>query len=119
MTILPSSTQDGLEKALLQLSGWPPLTRLPPEADRETVARLCALLACKPTMGFMVGPLLALPLERVRPALATLYRHGCLRMLSVAVLADAAAEEGPGATVPGDLPPDAFISRLRNHFARP
>src|SRR5690348_7680623 len=74
------STAGSLDMALLQLNSWPKLTQLPPPADHEMLARVCALLASKPTVGFLVPRILGAPAARVQCALDALYRDGHLRL---------------------------------------
>ncbi|WP_439385941.1 hypothetical protein [Ideonella sp. YS5] len=67
---------------MLQLNSWPRLTQLPAQADHEMLARVCALLACKPTVGFLVPRILDAPAARVHAALEALYRDGHVRLLA-------------------------------------
>lgn len=80
MVTAPSSPAGLLDRALLQLNSWPKLTQLPPPADHEMLARVCALLACKPTVGFLVPRILGAPAPRVQRALEALYRDGHVRL---------------------------------------
>jgi hypothetical protein len=82
MVIASPPTAGSLDRALLQLSSWPRLTQLPAEADHEMLARVCALLACKPTVGFLVPRILDAPVERVQRSLEALYRDGHVRLVA-------------------------------------
>ena len=58
-------------RAVLQLDEWPDLTRMP-QAVVFDAARICALLAVRPSGAPLVSVLLDLPLERVTQVLKEL-----------------------------------------------
>ena len=72
-----ASTPDSQDFSVLELRVWPNLSSLN-AADVADVARVCALLAYRPTTGMLVPALLGLVKARVRTILRGLSAHGCL-----------------------------------------
>ena len=73
----PSSTflALNLQFSVLQLSSWPALPQLPEELVKD-VARICALLACRPTAGILVPKLVQMPRDQAFDILDKLYVSG-------------------------------------------
>lgn len=69
-----------LDQQLLALVSWPDLTRWP-HLEVQSLARICALLSRKPTVGFLVPRVLALPAPQTQTQLLLLYANGCLRVV--------------------------------------
>jgi hypothetical protein len=106
-----------LDRALLQLVSWPPLTRLPAEDDPEVLGRVCALLSCKPTVRFLVPRVLGLPPPRVATALELLHQRGHLRVLGGDACPGAVVRAGPeGANVPEPVAPGSPLGKLWRHL---
>src|SRR5574341_165217 len=107
-TLTHASVKVSLERELLQLEAWPPLTRLDPHDDVEGMARVCALLSRKPTVGFLVARTLGLPQERVRAVLRALHEGHYVRPVGKAQPAIEAV--APRAVVPAEPEPESFIA---------
>ncbi|MGZ5887810.1 MAG: hypothetical protein ACXWKI_12800 [Ramlibacter sp.] len=88
--------------ALLHLKSWPNLPRLPDELV-EPVARICALLWRKPTVGYLIPRVLDLPADQVAHVLRVLQAFGHVSGPSVAA-ADAAAGLATAADAGTDVP---------------
>lgn len=106
-----------LDQELLRLRRWPSLTRLPPDVDVGLVARVCALLARKPTVGFLVARMLDVPHLRVGPLLARLHGAGCIEIVRAGT---PAANDAPATSAPpaARLPDRRFIALLWRLLAR-
>ncbi len=72
-----ATTQLGVHYSVLKLYSWPELYRFPPELVLDT-ARVCALLAIRPTGAPLISTLLALPRERVAYIVEVLHLQGHL-----------------------------------------
>lgn len=101
-----------LEHVLLRLQRWPNLSRMPAEADLRITARVCALLARQPTVGFFIPRLLNLPRDEVAPVLAVLQRQG---VIEAARLSGTEDDGPPG---PALMPSEHFIAQLWGLFMR-
>jgi hypothetical protein len=100
-----------LDQDLLRLRRWPNLTRLPADVDVGLLARICALLGRKPTVGFLVARMLDMPHLRVAPLLARLHAAGCIE--SVRSVAPTASEPPPAsAPAASTLPDRRFVALL-------
>lgn len=73
----PGAVQIRLEHSVVRLKSWPNLSRLPPELIPDT-ARVCALLAVRPTGFPLVHVLLSLPREQVAGIIGMLQDLGHL-----------------------------------------
>lgn len=103
---------------LVYLKSWPAIPDLPQEMAAP-VARVCALLAHKPTVGFLVGRVLELPDEEARRILQVLHRFGHLEVLQRRGVpgAEGAVEPPPAgeaAIAVAPPAPSAFLGRLWN-----
>lgn len=72
-----ASTQLGIQYSVISLCSWPELSRVPPPMVLDT-ARVCALLAIRPTGAPLIARLLDLPKERVSQIVELLHFHGHL-----------------------------------------
>lgn len=72
----PAPTHD-FETRMLHLVAWPQLARMP-ESEQPTAARLCALLARRPTAGSLVPVLLGRPRAEVFTLISRLRQSGHL-----------------------------------------
>lgn len=103
---------------LVYLKSWPAIPDLPLELAGP-VTRVCALLAHKPTVGFLVGRVLELPDDEARRILQVLHRFGHLEVLQrrSAPGAEGGAEPSTaGEAAIAVAPPaqSAFLGRLWN-----
>lgn len=64
-----------IKNQVLHLSSWPSLSNLSEEAVPDIV-RICALLACRPSVGMFVPVLLQIPPPVAHSLLETLYTNG-------------------------------------------
>lgn len=80
---------------MVRLASWPALTHLPDE-ELTTVARICALLARKPTAASLIPLTLGLPEQQVFPLIEALRLNGHVQVSG----GPAAAEDTPAAPPP-------------------
>ena len=66
-----------IPQALLRLHRWPDLAQFA-EDQQPVMARLCALLAHRPSARILVAPLLSIPRDQAEALLDRLQREGCL-----------------------------------------
>lgn len=112
-----SARVEVIDQELLRLRRWPNLARLPPDVDVGLVARICALLGRKPTVGFLVARLLDVPHARVGPLLAGL--HAARYIETAGAAAGAPAVAAPAGDRPtAGVPDRPFIALLWRLFAR-
>jgi len=109
--------KDSLERDLLQLRAWPPLTRMGTSNDIECMARVCALLSRKPTVGFLIHRVLELPHRRVHDALQILHASGCVGPARKAQVGVEVTEEPVAETAAASVPQESFLSRLWRRLA--
>lgn len=76
--------------SLVRLVSWPSLIHLPPDIQ-PAVARLCALLARKPSAASLLPLLLELPESQVFLLIEALRLHGHLQVSAIAAESDSAA----------------------------
>jgi hypothetical protein len=76
---------------LLRLQSWPNLTCMPDRLT-EPLARICALLWRKPTVGYWVPKVMNLPADQTAALMQQLYAQGHLRTVGVPVAGASAAE---------------------------
>lgn len=93
----PAEPED-IRLGLVYLTSWPDLTSVP-ENIAPSVARVCALLSHKPTVGFLVPKVLDLAEDETRRILQMLQHLGHVRVLQRKTAAEspiemAAAAEG-------------------------
>lgn len=81
--------------SMVRLVAWPSLTQLPQEVV-PAVARLCALLARKPTTVFLLPQLLELPEVQVARMIQVLQLDGCTQLSGMAA--------APAADTPAAVP---------------
>ena len=74
---ITATTQLGVQYSVLKLYSWPELSRVPSDLVLD-VARVCALLAVRPTGAPLIARLLDLPRERVAHIVELLHLHGHL-----------------------------------------
>lgn len=67
----------GLEVNLLYLVHWPEFDRID-TSSMSLVARICALLSRKPTVGFLIAPILGVAPAQVTPILEQFQAQGLL-----------------------------------------
>lgn len=97
---------------LLQLVSWPPLTELPASLV-PLAARICALLACRPSVAMMVPLLLGEPEEQVYPMLETLHAFGYLAASQAAPVASVRSD----ALVEAESAAPSWIGKLWRRLA--
>lgn len=73
-----AKSQDELCNKVLHLTSWPPLEQLLLETA-QPMARICALLARRPSVGMFIPVILDMPPEIIYPLLQTLYEKGHIR----------------------------------------
>lgn len=73
--VLANGSPESVTWDLFQLVSWPNLSRLPEELV-EPVTRICALLWRKPTVGFLVSRVLAMPAHQALAVLTVLRDQG-------------------------------------------
>lgn len=73
-----AASQLGIHYSVVRLHSWPELTRLPREVVPD-LARICALLAVRPTAVSLIPRLLSLPKERVSHMVEILHVQGHLQ----------------------------------------
>lgn len=104
---------EDLRLGLVYLHSWPDLTGVPEELA-PAVARVCALLSHKPTVGFLVAKVLDRPEAETRHILQRLQSLGHLRILQRRMGAETPAGSTPAAE-PGSFAPvqhSAFLGKL-------
>lgn len=106
-----------LDQELLRLRRWPNLTRMPADVDVSLAARVCALLARKATVGFLVARMLDLPHARVAPLLARLRAAGCIEVVRTAAPMPVSEPPPAGPSAQG-LPDRRFIALLWRLLSR-
>lgn len=72
---------------VVRLVSWPSLTHLPPEVQ-PSMARLCALLARKPSAASLLPLLLNLPESQVFMLIEALHLHGHIQVADIAAKPD-------------------------------
>ena len=79
---ITATAQLGVQYSVLKLHSWPELSRVPGDLVLDA-ARVCALLAVRPTGAPLITRLLDIPRERVTPIVELLHRDGHLNGASV------------------------------------
>ncbi len=74
---ITATTQLGVQYSVLKLYSWPELSRVPSDLVLDA-ARVCALLAVRPTSAPLIARLLDLPRERVAHIVELLHLYGHL-----------------------------------------
>ena len=74
---ITATTQLGVQYSVLKLYSWPELSRVPSDLVLDA-ARVCALLAVRPTGAPLIARLLDLPRERVAHIVELLHLYGHL-----------------------------------------
>ena len=74
---ITATAQLGVQYRVLKLYSWPELSRVPSDLVLDA-ARVCALLAVRPTSAPLIARLLDLPRERVAHIVELLHLHGHL-----------------------------------------
>lgn len=117
---LYASTQLGVQYSVLRLYSWPQLSALPAEMIPE-VAKVCALLAVRPTGAPLIPRLLDMPRESVTHIVEMLHLHGHLQG-SLAPSQDAPAEEKEESTAthqkPNESASRSIIGRLWKRLSK-
>ena len=114
---MTQAPQNPLSTQVLYLVSWPSLQHLLGSAAPQ-IARICALLARRPTVGMLIPVILNLPPHIAHPLLETLYADGCIR------LAGPCAGPSTPAPAPGTEPEPSqesardfsFLTRLWQHL---
>lgn len=104
---------EGITSRVLHLSSWPSLSSLSQDAVPD-VARICALLARRPSVGMFVPVLLRMPAPVAYSLLETLYTGG--HIYTDRTLAP--AEPAPCGAEPADIYEPAVISFLSRLWKR-
>lgn len=76
-TTQSAAEQLGIQYSVLSLSSWPDFQHIPLD-NAADFARVCALLAKRPTAALLIGVILGLSKDRVEQAIAHLHEHGHL-----------------------------------------
>lgn len=116
-TVRPEA--EDLRLGLVYLKSWPAIPELP-EDLAACVTRVCALLAHKPTVGFLVGRVLDLGEDESRRVLQLLHRFGHVDVLQQrrSSAEDSAEPALPGIPAPelaaaaAPTAPSAFLGKL-------
>ncbi len=74
---ITATAQLGVQYSVLKLYSWPELSRVPSDLVLDA-ARVCALLAVRPTSAPLIARLLDLPRERVAHIVEFLHLYGHL-----------------------------------------
>ena len=74
---ITTTAQLGVQYSVLKLYSWPELSRVPSDLVLDA-ARVCALLAVRPTSAPLIARLLDLPRERVAHIVELLHLYGHL-----------------------------------------
>ena len=74
---ITATAQLGVQYSVLKLYSWPELSRVPSDLVLDA-ARVCALLAVRPTSAPLIARLLDLPRERVAHVVELLHLYGHL-----------------------------------------
>jgi hypothetical protein len=74
---ITATAQLGVQYSVLKLYSWPELSRVPSDLVLDA-ARVCALLAVRPTSAPLIARLLDLPRERVAHIVELLHLYGHL-----------------------------------------
>lgn len=101
-----------LRSQLIHLVRWPEPQHLPADLPWAQVARVCALLSRRPSVGMRVAQLLAIDPQQCQQLLLALQRQGCLQL--AAVQGAAAAEPAAAAVL---TPAGGFVQRLWRRLA--
>ena len=112
-----NAPQNPLNTQVLYLVSWPSLQhRLGNSAPQ--IARICALLARRPTVGMLIPVILNLPPHIAHPLLETLYADGCIRMAGTTAAPSASAPPPKAESVPSEAPVSdlSFLTRLWQHL---
>lgn len=104
----PAPAHD-FETRLLHLAAWPQLTRMP-AGEQPTAARLCALLARRPTAGSLVPVLLGRPRPEVFALIMRLRQSGHLLVGGEHVAHE--SHEGPALPAEAPRPHDSLLEPL-------
>lgn len=99
-----SVAQIGLQHSVVRLRSWPTLTTLPTELTPD-IARVCALLAVRPTGVPLVHLLLALPREHVCSIIGMLHELGHLTSAAHVSTKAAVSPQRPDELAPQNLTP--------------
>lgn len=73
----PAVRQLGILHSVIRLHSWPELSRIAPDLTLD-IARVCALLAVRPTGTPLISKLLNMPRERVAQIVQILHAQGHL-----------------------------------------
>lgn len=118
---LHSQPQDyGFEYSVIRLQSWPSLAYLPQEI-LPSVARICALLAHKPTTASLIPLTLGLPQAQVFALLEVLRLNGHVQAQGLTpselVQRDADAQELANASQPEPSAQPSFVAKLWQRLA--
>ncbi|WP_343292703.1 hypothetical protein AAHN93_12605 [Vandammella animalimorsus] len=130
----PSSheTQEDIRSKLLYLKQWPDFSKEYDLVRVGDIARICALLARKPTVGFLVHRSVDMPSHKVEKVLRQLQESGCVDVFQTGrdtlkaqiqtmgeifsdagdVVPDAAAPQEEAAPPAMPTPAGSFLKRL-------
>lgn len=91
--------------SLMRLVTWPNLPQMTDVADDDLplLARICALLACKPTTASLIPLVLGVAEDKVYAALEALYRGRYVQIVAGAAELDQAAVAGPSLATQEEL----------------
>lgn len=112
---------EDIRSKLLYVKQWPDFSLEDDVSRIGDVARICALLSRKPTVGFLIHRSVDLPSYDVEPLLKQLVEQGCVAVFQAGFepLAVTAGEEGEGAQTLASAsaqgsPSGSFLTRLWN-----
>lgn len=116
--------QIGLQHSVVRLRSWPILSTMPPELTPD-IARVCALLAVRPTGVPLVHLLLALPRDHVCSIIGMLHELGHLSSATQVNPNATLTAQRPDELNPTDLvgdavsPPSTLVQRLWRRLTTP
>jgi hypothetical protein len=108
-------------RELLSLQSWPDLPQVPEEL-LPPLTRICALLWCKPTVGYLVARVLQAPTGETAVLLRALQERGHVAASAASpAAADAPTPDSPaadGSPATTNAPPPSIVTRLWQRLLR-
>ncbi|RMX03025.1 hypothetical protein D8I35_17795 [Corticibacter populi] len=96
----PSAFDESVRARLLYIRQWPDFSLQYDISRIGDIARICALLSRKPTVGFLVHRAVDLPSYEVETMLQELFDAGCIGIFQAAPTPSAAAPDGAAPALP-------------------
>lgn len=114
---MTQAPQNPLNTQVLYLVSWPSLQHLLGSGAPQ-IARICALLARRPTVGMLIPVILNLPHHIAHPLLETLYADGYIRLAGAAAVPSAPAPAPKAEPAPSQEPAAdfSFLAKLWQHL---